>query len=111
MKYITDSIQKADVFRKSTEFAHQIGAVNLSQGLPEPLLGANLNNAVIKSLNMGWQYTNPWGLDDLRESVANRIYNSQYVMDEILITSGCTESLVIALHHAQSQFGKNAAIY
>jgi aspartate/methionine/tyrosine aminotransferase len=93
-----------------SSLARQINALNLSQGIPEPINDANINDAVVHSLDTGWQYTPVQGDADLQAAIAREYDNIFAPRDEIVVTSGCTEALLIALLSARGRFGNTIAV-
>ncbi len=74
-------------FRDASAYAASSGALNLSQGLPEPLFDNAMNAALARQVRAGWQYADPRGEMILRESIAG--HNAGYAPDtEVLVTSG-----------------------
>ncbi|KTT31112.1 aminotransferase [Pseudomonas oryzihabitans] len=97
-------------FRDASEYAASLGALNLSQGLPEPLFDNAMNATLARQGRSGWQYADPRGEIVLRESIA--AHRTGYKPDsEVLVTSGCTESLYLALYAASSQYGTKVAFF
>lgn len=95
-------------FRDASAYAASSGALNLSQGLPEPLFDNAMNAALARQVRAGWQYADPRGEMILRESIAG--HNAGYAPDtEVLVTSGCTEALYLALYAASTQYGSKVA--
>lgn len=103
-----NEILKVKVFREYSNFAASIGAINLSQGVPEPLMDAQINAHLIKSLHYGWAYTDTHGIKDLRVSICNE-YDNDFNIDNILITSGGAESLYNAVAVAKELYGNKIA--
>lgn len=101
-------IQKVKVFREYSLFAKEIGAINLSQGIPEPLMDEDINHHLKESLHYGWAYTDTRGIKELRESICND-YANDFKPDEVLITSGGAESLYIAVAAAKELYGNKIA--
>ncbi len=104
-----DNLMVVNIFQKCTTRANELGAINLAQGVPEPLLENNINDILNTTLKTTqWRYANPKGLDELRFALSNE-YNNSFTMDEILITSGCTESLYLGLYAASKLHGNKVA--
>ena len=105
-----NDLMVVNIFQQCTTRANELGAVNLAQGVPEPIMEQKLNQALASSLNCGWQYTNPWGLETLRIALANE-YEQEFNPDSVLVTSGCTESLYLGLFAANKIFGNKIAFF
>lgn len=101
-------ILKVKVFREYSLFAKEIGAINLSQGIPEPLMDETINHHLKESLHYGWAYTDTRGIKELRETICND-YANDFNPDEVLITSGGAESLYIAVAAAKELYGNKIA--
>lgn len=107
-----DALQKAnraDVFQWHSQLAQSLGAVNLSQGVPEPLLDVELNSALLESVAAGWGYSDPRGASELRSEIRD-IFKLDSI-DEVLITSGCTESLYVGLRSIPAEYGDAVAFF
>lgn len=76
--------------------ASRMGAVNLSQGLPEPMNDAKAWCFLHDAKGSGWQYADPSGIPELRAAIA-REYGAMFSPENVLVTSGCTEALLVAL--------------
>ncbi|WP_460068931.1 aminotransferase class I/II-fold pyridoxal phosphate-dependent enzyme [Pseudomonas sp. S1_A06] len=97
-------------FRDASAYAASSGALNLSQGIPEPLFDNAMNAALARQVRAGWQYADPRGEMILRESIA--AHSAGYAPDsEVLVTSGCTEALYLALYAASTQYGSRVAFF
>ncbi len=97
-------------FRDASAYAASSGALNLSQGIPEPLFDNAMNAALARRVRAGWQYADPRGEMILRESIA--AHSAGYAPDsEVLVTSGCTEALYLALYAASTQYGSRVAFF
>jgi aspartate/methionine/tyrosine aminotransferase len=83
------------IYQRMTALAAELGAVNLSQGIPEPVHDALWRAAIGAELPYAQhQYTPTGGLPALRDVVAARYPAGA---PRPVITSGCTESLVCLL--------------
>ncbi len=111
VSYDDEIIKRAAVFGEYTQLANKMGAVNLSQGIPEPLIDKHINAALAKSTRYGWQYTDTWGMYDLRNLITHKIYNRYFNVSNTLITSGCTESIYISLAQAANDYGDKVAFF
>lgn len=98
-------------FRDASAFAASVGALNLAQGLPEPLFDEAMNTALARQVTAGWQYADPRGEMILRESIAAHSGPGMDADSEVLVTSGCTESLYLALYAAATEFGNKVAFF
>jgi len=90
------------VIREMTRLSDQYGAINLSQGMPDFDPSPRLIEAAVEAIRRGSnQYSTTWGLDGLREAVANRVreYNGIEANPEknVTITCGSTEALAAAV--------------
>jgi aspartate/methionine/tyrosine aminotransferase len=89
---VSDVVQ---IYQSMSGLAREWGAVNLAQGIPEPLYDAQWRAAVAAELpEAHFQYTPTSGLPTLREAIG-ALYGAD--AREVVVTSGCTESLVAAL--------------
>jgi aspartate/methionine/tyrosine aminotransferase len=98
----------ASIFQDMTALAVRLGAINLAQGIPEPLNDAVLSQSLRLSADCDWQYADTAG-DSLLRAALCRDYQLVIGQDQILITSGCTESLLAALHAARRRYGDAVA--
>jgi aspartate/methionine/tyrosine aminotransferase len=98
---------EAEVFSRYTAQARALGSVNLAQGIPEGRLDDSLGQALLDSLGLGWQYVDPRGLERLRIAIASRVYAGAFRTEEVLITSGCTESVTIALQSLAGRWSED----
>lgn len=103
-----DDLLIANIFQQYTDTAAKLNAVNLAQGATEPIMSEQINQVLMQSLHKGWQYTDPRGLESLRTALASE-YNNQYQLNEILVTSGCTESLYLGVFAAGKNYGSKIA--
>ena len=106
---LVDDLMVVNIFARCTQHAAQIGAVNLAQGVPEPLMDNKINETLAASVIKGWQYVNPRGLDSLRHALSQE-YND-FTIDDVLVTSGCTESLYLAVYAAAKLYGNKIAFF
>lgn len=97
-------LERAGIYAASTRFATEIQAINLSQGIPEPFFDNALNRAIADATQAGWQYADPWGEAVLRDAIVDH-YQGTWAADQVLVTSGCTESLALALSAAKADYG------
>ncbi|MCJ7957944.1 MAG: pyridoxal phosphate-dependent aminotransferase [Pseudomonas sp.] len=103
-------IGRVEPFREASAYAASSGALNLSQGLPEPLFDNAMNEALARQVGASWQYADPRGEMILRESIA--AHSAGYEpSSEVLVTSGCTEALYLALYAASMQYGNRVAFF
>lgn len=96
MKEETTSSTSVNTFQYMTDLAIKNESVNVSQGIPENVFDDIWKEQMHESAGLSWQYARTEGMDELREAVLNNIYNEFF--KEVLITSGCTESLLCALY-------------
>jgi methionine aminotransferase len=85
-----------------TQLANKHGAINLSQGFPDFDTHPELISLVEKYMRAGHnQYAPMPGVMDLREAIANKVYDlygTRYdPATEITVTSGATESVFAAI--------------
>lgn len=107
---LIEDLMVVNIFQRCSAFAAEVGAVNLAQGVPEPMLDEAINKVLAASLGIGWQYTNPRGLDSLRLALAKE-YGNQFTLDDVLVTSGCTESLYLSIFAASRLYGNKVAFF
>jgi N-succinyldiaminopimelate aminotransferase len=98
----------AGIFQHYSDTAKELGAINLAQGMTEPIMDKHINQVFTHVVNKGWQYTDPRGLESLRVALCNE-YDNEYTLDKILITSGCTESLYLGVFAAGKCYGSKVA--
>src|SRR5438477_3714753 len=108
---ISEHLASIEIFSQCTARAIRLGAVNLSQGLPEPLMDGPINAALASATGAGWQYVDPRGMEELRGAVARRLYSGRCSASDVLITSGCTESLHLGLHQLSRSHGDRVAFF
>ncbi len=87
------------VIREMTREAIRVGAINLSQGIPdEEETPPSIKAAAKEAIDTDSQYTITWGLPELREAVADRYAEWKGVEydpeTEVTITSGTSEALM-----------------
>ncbi len=83
------------IYQSMSELALETGAVNLAQGVPEPVHDHIWRAALAAALPTAhFQYTPTRGAPALRAAIGG-IYDAD--PDRIVVTSGCTESLAAAL--------------
>lgn len=105
-----DLSARALIFSEFTRLAQERGAVNLSQGLPEPLSNQLIREQMLRSVDAeGWAYADPRGLSALRESVAS-LYALHQRAPDVVVTSGCTEALLMALWALKGAYGGRVAV-
>lgn len=98
------------IFSEFTRLAQERGAVNLSQGFPEPLSNQLIREQMALSVDAeGWAYADPRGLLALRESVAS-LYAMHQRTNDVVVTSGCTEALLMALWALKGAYGDCVAV-
>lgn len=101
----TDVVQ---IYQAMSALARKLDAVNLAQGIPEPTYDADWRTAISAELaGSHFQYTPTRGDPALREAVA-ALYAA--ATDEVLATSGCTESLTAALI-GLAELGSTTAVW
>jgi len=101
----TDVIQ---IYQSMSALARDLGAVNLAQGVPEPVHDARWRTALAAALPVAhFQYTPARGSAELRALVAES-YGAQ--ADRVVVTSGCTESLAAALA-GLADLGQHTAVW
>lgn len=88
--------------REASRYCEQFGAINLAQGLPDFAAPEILKQAAVQAiLTDRNQYCDPWGLRELRESIAQKMEREQHVpIDpdrEVTVCCGATEGLNLAL--------------
>ncbi|MFJ9772643.1 pyridoxal phosphate-dependent aminotransferase [Kitasatospora sp. NPDC101157] len=87
-----------NVYQRMTALAAGSGAVNLSQGIPEPVYDPEWRDAVAAELPRAhFQYTPTAGQPVLREAVAALYPDRGDGTSDPVVTSGCTESLASVL--------------
>jgi len=90
------------IIREMTRIAHDVGAVNLSQGFPDFPVLQTIKEAAKRAIQEDWnQYSMSWGLKPLREAIATH-YRQRYEMDvcpdgEVVVCCGGTESMIAAM--------------
>ena len=90
------------VIRKMTRLAHEHGAVNLAQGLPDFDTPEAVRAAAVDAIQHGHnQYSYPFGISELRRAVADKVrrFNQLDWVDpeDIVITLGATEAITSVL--------------
>ncbi len=90
------------VIRKMTRLAHEHGAVNLSQGLPDFDTPEPVRAAASAAIQSGRnQYSYPFGIPELRKAIADKVasYNGLDGVDpeDIVVTLGATEAITSVL--------------
>jgi aminotransferase len=90
------------VIRKMTRLAHEHGAVNLAQGLPDFDTPEAVRAAAVDAIQHGHnQYSYPFGIPELRRAVADKVrrFNQLDWVDpeDIVITLGATEAITSVL--------------
>ncbi|NUP51992.1 MAG: pyridoxal phosphate-dependent aminotransferase [Catenulispora sp.] len=89
------------VYQRMSALAAELGAINLAQGVPEPRYDDRWRAAIAAALpGSHFQYTQARGIPELRSAVAAHL---GIIDADPVITSGCTESLLIALHVLRSR--------
>lgn len=89
--------------RKYFDMASEMkGVISLGVGEPDFVTPWHVREACIYSLEKGYtMYTSNWGLLELREEIARRLYDTHLVKyeprDEVLVTVGVSEALDLAL--------------
>ncbi|WP_440812095.1 pyridoxal phosphate-dependent aminotransferase [Pseudomonas syringae] len=108
---LLELVDRAALFKDASNYAHQMQAVNLSQGLPEPLFDDEMNSVLVTQLVEGWQYADPRGERIIRERIAQRFLPGGCADTDVVITSGCTEALFLALMAGRSEFGNRVIFF
>jgi aspartate/methionine/tyrosine aminotransferase len=103
-----DTKPSASVYQMMSELSARVGAVNLAQGIPEALNDERIKEAVALFLDTGGQYTPIEGDAELRRAIAAD-YGPWASPEDVIVTSGCTESLAVALIAARGRFGERLA--
>jgi aspartate/methionine/tyrosine aminotransferase len=90
------------VIRKMTRLAHEHGAVNLSQGLPDFDTPEPVRAAAVAAIQSGHnQYSYPFGIPELRRAIADKVrrFNGLDWVDpeHIVVTLGATEAITSVL--------------
>jgi methionine aminotransferase len=86
------------IFAIMSRLANEQNAINLSQGFPNFPVSKELIDLVVKAMNAGYnQYSPMPGIIELREIIAEKIYNlygrAYNPENEITITPGATEAI------------------
>jgi aminotransferase len=90
------------IIREMTRVAMSAGAINLSQGYPDFPAPQVIKDAAAKAIHEDWnQYSITWGLQPLRESIAD-LYRRRYEMDvdpdkNVVVCCGATECMIAAM--------------
>jgi aspartate/methionine/tyrosine aminotransferase len=90
------------VIRKMTRLAHEHGAVNLSQGLPDfdtpDIVKAAASAAIAQGHN---QYSYTFGIPELRRAIADKVIRFNHLTwvdpEDIVVTLGATEGIMSVL--------------
>jgi aminotransferase len=89
------------VIREMTRLAHEHGAINLGQGMPDFAAPEEVKEAARRAIAEDHnQYPITWGVPEFRVAIADA-YNRWYGMEvdpeaEICVTSGSTEAMIAA---------------
>ena len=89
--------------RENMRIAKDVGAINLAQGRPDFPTAAEVKLAAIKAIAADHnQYSVTWGIEPLRDAVANMLAD-RFGLDydpetDVTITCGVTEAIVAAMH-------------
>lgn len=106
MRHLNPSLNRWNigetVIRKMTRLAHEHGAVNLSQGLPDfdtpEIVKAAASAAIAKGHN---QYSYTFGIPELRRAIADTVIRFNHLTwvdpDDIVVTLGATEGIMSVL--------------
>ncbi len=106
MKHLNPSLNRWNigetVIRKMTRLAHEHGAVNLSQGLPDfdtpEIVKAAASAAIAQGHN---QYSYTFGIPELRRAIADKVIRFNrldwVVPEDIVVTLGATEGITSVL--------------
>lgn len=87
--------QDIGVYQSMSALAGELGAVNLAQGVPEPAYDARWRAAIGAELaGTHFQYTPARGIPAVHEAVRAHY---RIPAQNIVVTSGCTEALAVAL--------------
>ncbi|CAM3163611.1 aminotransferase [Pseudomonas floridensis] len=108
---LSELVGRAAVFKDASDYARTTQAINLSQGVPEPRFDDEMNTYLCAEAALGWQYADPRGDAHLRSSIAAHYCAQGDNFNTVLVTSGCTESLYIALQAANVEFGNHVAFF
>jgi N-succinyldiaminopimelate aminotransferase len=103
-----NEILKVKVFREYANIARDLNAINLAQGVPEPLLDEKVNEYLKNNLHYGWSYVEPKGIEKLRLAITHE-YNNDFHINDVLITSGGAESLYLSFASAKEFQGNKIA--
>jgi N-succinyldiaminopimelate aminotransferase len=103
--------RRVNIFSACSQYAREVGAINLSQGLPEPMMDKLFAEVLDGELHQGWLYAHPKGTDRLREAIATQLYGSHISASDVLVTSGCTESLYVALRALRGSFATSVGFF
>lgn len=90
------------IFATMSQWCRELGAINLAQGCPDFDCDPTLFALAQKYMHQGFnQYAPMEGILPLRESIAQKIYNSNGInynpVSEITITAGATEAVYCAI--------------
>ena len=90
------------VIRKMTRLAHEHGAVNLSQGLPDFDTPEPVRAAAAAAIQSGRnQYSYPFGIPELRRAIADKVERFNHLEgvdpEDIVVTLGATEGITSVL--------------
>ncbi len=90
------------VIRKMTRLAHEHGAVNLSQGLPDFDTPEPVRAAAVAAIESGHnQYSYPFGIPELRRAVADKVRRFNQLdwadPEDVVITLGASEAITSVL--------------
>jgi aminotransferase len=89
------------VIREMTRLAHEHGAINLGQGMPDFAAPEEVKDAARRAIAEDHnQYPITWGVPEFREAIAAS-YDANYAMtvdpeSEICVTCGSTEAMIAA---------------
>jgi aspartate/methionine/tyrosine aminotransferase len=84
-----------NIFQQMTRLSQEKNAINLSQGIPIGLFDDRWQKYINEQKVNNWQYTEIEGKTGLRNAI-NRLNHSSDNFD-MIITSGCTESLLCSM--------------
>lgn len=93
---MTENTSSVGIFEYMSALAQRYNALNLSQGIPDNIYDEQWNEAIKKTPQHAWQYMPTAGHPPLIQTLLSTFFSD--VFDEAIITSGCTEALLCALH-------------
>jgi aspartate/methionine/tyrosine aminotransferase len=106
MRHLNPSLSRWNigetVIRKMTRLAHDHGAVNLSQGLPDFDTPEVVKQAASAAIARGHnQYSYTFGIPELRRAIADKVIRFNHLSwvdpEDIVVTLGATEGIMSVL--------------